>query len=152
MKLPYECPAEIWLQVMTLLCTRDLIFLSRTCKHLHAMAEEVRKRRQDIQLLLSMFVGDIEGFRRLMQKTGAIIVGETATAFFTGASRGELRCLDLVLNNVDLESCANSWFSFLKGETIDCPRRIPTWSPVDQKVCSLRDRSPQIMKMLRLIH
>jgi hypothetical protein len=108
------------------------------------MAEDVRKRRKDIQLLLSMFVGNIEGFRRLMQKTGAIIVGETATAFFTGASRGELRCLELVLNNVDLESCANAWFSFLKGETIVPPRRIPTWSPVDQKVCSLRDRSPQI--------
>ena len=44
------------------------------------MEEDFRKGRQDIQLLLSTFVDDIDGFRRLMQKTGGLIVGEIATA------------------------------------------------------------------------
>jgi hypothetical protein len=47
-----------------------------------------------------------------------ILVGETATAFFTGASRGEVHNVDLVLYNANVESCANSRFSFLEGETI----------------------------------
>jgi hypothetical protein len=38
------------------------------------MAEHVRRKRQDIQQLLSTFVEDVEGFRRLMQKTGGILV------------------------------------------------------------------------------
>src|ERR1700722_15338137 len=49
--------------------------------------------------------------------TLGILVGEIATAFFTD--------IDLVLYNVNLESYANSWFSFLKGETITPARRFP---------------------------
>ena len=71
-----------------------------------------------MQQFLSTFVKDVDGFRRLMRRTGGILVGETATAFFTGASRGEEQNVDLVLYNTNLESCANSWFSFLEGETI----------------------------------
>jgi hypothetical protein len=55
------------------------------------MGEDVRKGRPDIQLLL---------FRRLMQETGGIIVGEIATAFFTGATPAGLY-LDLVLCNCE---------------------------------------------------
>jgi hypothetical protein len=82
------------------------------------MAEHVRRKRQDIQQFLSTFVQDVEGFRPLMRKTGGILVGEIATAFFTGTTRGEVNSLDLVLYNVNLESCTNSWFSFLKGKTM----------------------------------
>ena len=34
-----------------------------------------------------------------MRRTGGILVGETATAFFTGASRAEEQNVDLVLYN-----------------------------------------------------
>jgi hypothetical protein len=136
MLLPYACPAEIWVQVITFLCTRDVVVLSHSCKYLYTMAELVRRKRQDIQLLLSTFVEDVEGFRRLMRKTGSILVGQIATAFFTGTTRGEVNSLDLVLYNVNLESCAKSWFSFLKGETMAPARRLPVRTYVDQKVCS----------------
>jgi hypothetical protein len=99
---------------MTFLCTRDVILSSHTCKCLYIIAERVRKRRQNIQQLLSTFVEDVEGFRRLTRKTGGILVGEIATVFFTGTTRTEVNSLDLVLHNANLESCANSWFSFLK--------------------------------------
>ena len=79
---------------------------------------------------------DVDGFRRLMRRTGGILVGETATAFFTGSSRGEVHNVDLVLYNANVESCANSWFSFLKGETITPGGRFPAYSFLDQKVCS----------------
>jgi len=71
-----------------------------------------------------------------MKKTGAIIIGESAAAFFTGAIREEIYSLDLVLYNVSLESCANSWFSFLKEETIGPLGKFPVCSFVDEKVCS----------------
>jgi len=136
MKLPYACPAEIWLQVIILLCTRDVIILSQCCKYLHGVAEHVRKRRQDVHQLLSTLVDDIDGFRRLMHKTGGILVREIATAVFTGATREDLNSLNLVLCDANLESCANTWFSFLKGETIAPRGRIPACSRMDQKVCS----------------
>jgi hypothetical protein len=136
MKLPYACPVEIWLQVITFLCTRDVIILSQSCKYLHGVAEHVRKRRQDVDQLLPTFVDDVDGFRRLMQKTGGILVGEIATAVFTGVTREDLNSLDLVLCDANLDSCANTWFSFLKGETIAPRGRLPACSRVDQKVCS----------------
>src|SRR5467141_3930714 len=136
MMLPYTCPVEIWLEVIAFLCTRDIILLSHTCKYLYSVAEEIRKRRQNIQQFLSTFVKDVDGFRRLMRRTGGILVGETATAFFTGSSRGEVHNVDLVLYNANVESCANSWFSFLKGETITPGGRFPAYSFLDQKVCS----------------
>jgi hypothetical protein len=71
-----------------------------------------------------------------MRRTGGILVGETATAFFTGASQGEVHNVDLVLYNADVESCANSWFSFMEGETITPGGRFPAYSFLDQKVCS----------------
>ena len=92
------------------------------------MEEDVRKGRQDIQLLLSTFVDDIDGFRRLMQKTGGLIVGEIATATPAGLY------LDLVLCNANLDSCAKTWVSLLKGETIAPPPKFPSYSHVVQKV------------------
>jgi hypothetical protein len=86
MLLPHDCPAEIWEHVITFMCTRYIVLLSHTCKCLHIIAERVRKRRQNIQQLLSTFVEDVEGFRRLMRKTGGILVGEIATVFFTGTT------------------------------------------------------------------
>ena len=99
------------------------------------MVEDARRKRQDIQQVLSTFVEDVDGFRRLMRKTGGILVGEVATAFFTGTTR-EMYSVDLVLHNVNLESCAKSWFSFLKGKTKAPGRLFPAWTSVDQKVCS----------------
>ena len=43
----------------------------------------------------------------------------------------------LIRTHVDLESCANSWFSFLKGETIASGGRFARYS-LNQKVCSWR--------------
>ena len=63
------------------------------------------RERKNIQQFLSMFVNDVNGFRRLMQKTGAIIIGESAAAFFTGAIQEEMYSLDLAVYNVSLESC-----------------------------------------------
>jgi hypothetical protein len=119
---------DIWLQVLiTFLCTRDVILLSHTCKHLHTIAEDVRQKRQDIHRLLSNFIDDVDGFRRLMKKMGGInIVGDMTSVFFTGATLGEVSSLDLVLYNVDLESCASSWFSLLRGETITVGTNIST--------------------------
>ena len=75
--LPYYACNDIWLQVLTFLCTRDVIqLLSHTCKRFYAIAEGVRRKRQDIYRLLSKFVNDVDGFRRLMKKTGGIIVGD----------------------------------------------------------------------------
>ena len=99
---------------------RCYILLSHTCKRFYAIAEGVRRKRQDIYRLLSKFVNDVDGFRRLMKKTGGIIVGDMASAFFTSATLQEVSSLDLVLYNVDLETCVSSWFSFLEGETNFC--------------------------------
>jgi hypothetical protein len=71
-----------------------------------------------------------------MRKTGSILVGEIVTAFFTGIIRGEVNSLDLFLYDMNPESCANSWFSFLKGTTMAPARRLPVRTYVDQKVCS----------------
>jgi len=68
-------------------------------------------------------------------KVGGIIVGDMALAFFTGANLGEVSSLNVVLYDVDLESCANSWFSFLKGETIASGGRFARYS-LNQKVYS----------------
>ena len=68
-----------------------------------------------------MFINDVDGFRRLMQKTGAIIIGESAEAQF------KKRYTVLI--------CANSWFSFLKGETIGPAGKFPVCSLVDERVC-----------------
>jgi hypothetical protein len=134
MRLPYACPVEIWLQVTTFLCTRDVILLSHL--QISICYGGTRKKRQDIQQFLSTFVENSDGFRRLMQKTGGIIVGEMATAFFTGMARREVHSLDLVLYNTNVGSCANAWLSFLKGKVIVPGKGIPTCTSVDQKVCS----------------
>jgi hypothetical protein len=136
MLFPHDCPAEIWEHVMTFLCTRDIVLSLHTCKCLYTIAERVRKRRQNVQQLLSKFVEDVEGFRQLMRKTGGILVGEIATVFFTGTTRTEVNGLDVVLHNANLEYCANSWFSFLKGKTTTRARRYSGFTYVDQKVCT----------------
>jgi hypothetical protein len=52
------------------------------------------------------------------------------------AIQEKIHSLDLVLCNMNLGSCADSWFSFLKGETIDLPGNLPVCSYVREKVCS----------------
>ena len=98
------------------------------------MAEEVRRQRQDIRRVLSTFVKEVDEFHQLMRKTGGILVGEMATTFFTGAIR-KVHNLDLVLLDVNLESCAKSWFSLLKGDMVPV-RRFSGCTSVDQKVGS----------------
>jgi hypothetical protein len=77
-------PSELVLLVITFLNTRDVVLLGGTCRVLHGIAEQERAKRQDIDRLLSKYVQDTQGFRRLMRETGAIIVGDVARAFFTG--------------------------------------------------------------------
>ena len=140
-------------QVIAFLCTRDVVLLSHTCKHLHSIADDVRGRRQNVQRLLSIFVNDVDGFLRLMRNTGAIIIGESAAAFFTSAVQEEIYSLDLPLYNVNLKSCTESWFSFLKGEMI-CPTgRFPLCSFVDERLCSCRRYDDYLDMMIwRLIY
>ena len=111
------CPVEIWLEIFSYLCTRDLINLSHCCKHLYDIAEDVRSQRQDINRLLANFVKDVNGFRLTMKRTGAIIVGQFATSFFTGEAPTNTYCnsLDLALPNTGPCEC---WFSLLKGDIV----------------------------------
>ena len=83
--LPTELPVEIWLLILRSLSTRDLVFLSLTCKLLKAIAENERMRRQDIDRLFSKVVNNVDRFRHLMRTTGSLIIGDFATTFFTGA-------------------------------------------------------------------
>ena len=111
------CPVEIWLEILSYLCTRDPIILSHCCKRLYNMAEDVRSQRQDINGLLANFVKDVNGFRLSMKRTGAIIVGQFATSFFTGEAPTNTYCnsLDLALPNTGPCEC---WFSLLKGDIV----------------------------------
>jgi hypothetical protein len=73
--LPTELPVEIWLLILRSLSTRDLVFLSLTCKLLN---ENERMRRQDIDRLLSKVVNNVYRFRHLMRTTGSLIIGDFA--------------------------------------------------------------------------
>ena len=46
--------------------------LSFTCRDLYGVAEEERKGRQHMDKLLSIFVNDVDGFRRSMRRTGSV--------------------------------------------------------------------------------
>ena len=114
--LPTELPVEIWLLILRSLSTRDLVFLSLTCKLLKAIAENERMRRQDINRLFSKVVNNVDRFRHLMRTTGSLIIGDFATTFFTGAE--VLDTVEIFFDNVHLEFCLKSWFSFLREESL----------------------------------
>lgn len=104
-------PAELVLLVITYLSTRDVVVLGLTCRQFHDMAEEERAKRQDISKLLSRYVDDTHGFRRLMRITGGIIVGDTARAFFTGEEPPKE--LELLFFKVDIFYCLHLWIVFI---------------------------------------
>src|SRR6266404_4844882 len=135
--LPLACPVEIWLEIMAFMCTRDIIILSRTCKDLYAIGEMERKKRQDIKRQLLPFVDDVDGFRRLMHKTGGILVGDFAAAFFIGPMLGKVDSLEMVFHNVRVQCCLRSWFSFLRRESMVSPVGLSTTSFMHDKVCFL---------------
>jgi|HubBroStandDraft_1064217.scaffolds.fasta_scaffold14913_3 hypothetical protein len=113
--LTNTCPVEIWLHIFSYLYTRDLVILSHCCKRLYDIAEDIRKQRQDLHLLLATFVTctDVDRFRLLMMHTDAVIVGNIATSFFAGEVPGNVY-LDVVLSSTDTVSY-ESWFSLLQG-------------------------------------
>ena len=114
-------PAELQLLVIAFLPTRDIVVLGHTCRHLRAIAEDERAKRQDINRLLSRYVDHPEDFRRLMRDTEAIIVGEFAKAFFTGEDPPkELELLFPLEEIVDIEECEMSWTSFF-GHSLSQP-------------------------------
>jgi len=111
-------PVELQLLVMTFLPTRDVVVLGLTCRSLHTIAEDERKKRQDISKLLKRYVENPEHFRRLMRDTGAIIVGDVARAFFTGDDRPkELKLLFNSHSDEALRRAVQSWTAFF-GEVV----------------------------------
>jgi hypothetical protein len=66
-------PVEIWLQIFSYLCTRDIVILSRCCRHLRHIAEDIRTQRQDINKLLADFVKDVVGSRAMIACFGSSI-------------------------------------------------------------------------------
>jgi hypothetical protein len=103
-------PAELQLMMITLLPTRDIVVLGHTCRHLRAIAEDERAKRQDINRLLKRYVDDTDGFRRLMRDTGGIIVGEFAKAFFTGEDMPKtMELLFAPQESQDIDHSQNLW-------------------------------------------
>jgi hypothetical protein len=60
--------------------------------------------------------------------------------------------LDLALYNVSLESCTESWFSFLKGEMIGPAGKFPLCSFVDGRVCSCRRYDDYLDMIISRLH
>ena len=123
---------------------------SRACRHLRHIAEDIRTQRQDINRLLADFVKDVNGFRLFMKRTGAIIVGDFATCFFTGEAPTNIyrNSLDLALPNMNTGSC-ESWISLLKGDIVasgnGCSNNF-----IDARVCH-RQRKHIITEITLLI-
>jgi F-box-like len=111
-------PIDICLAIFSFISTKDLFPLSLTCKQLHDIAEYERKRRQNIDNLLSIFVHDVDAFRLQMRKTGGIIIGNFASVFFTECHpRKEIgNAIQLFFHNFDFEYCLKSWLAFMIGE------------------------------------
>lgn len=59
--------------------------LSLSDRYFYAVAEIERRKRGNINKLLSVFVNDVDSFRLLMQETGGVLVGqlELAETFFS---------------------------------------------------------------------
>jgi hypothetical protein len=109
-------PVELLLLVITFLPTRDIVVLGHTCRHLRAIAEDERAKRQDIDRLLSRYVDHPEQLRRLMRDTGGFIIGEFARAFFTGDDPPKR--LDLLFppqDSLDIKHGVLSWTSFFRN-------------------------------------
>jgi hypothetical protein len=104
-------PVELQLLVIASLPTRDIVVLGHTCRHLRAIAEDERAKRQDINRLLSRYVDHPENFRRLMRDTGGIIVGDFAKAFFTGEDTP--KGLELLFFKEDIFYCLKLWIVFI---------------------------------------
>ena len=81
-----------------------------------------------------------------MMHTGAVIVGNIATSFFTGEVPAKAYCnsLDVVLSNTDTISY-ECWFSLLKGDFI-ASGSGRSGIVLDIKVCSLFEASSAIAK------
>ena len=143
-------PVEIWMQIFSYLYTRDIVILSHCCRHFCYIAEDIRAQRQDINRLLADFVKDVEGFRLLMKQTGAIIVGDFATCFFTREEPPKIfrNSLDLVLPDMNTVT-RESWISLLKGDIVasgnECSNNF-----IDARVCH-RQRKHIITEITRLI-
>ena len=109
-------PVELQLLVMTFLPTRDVVVLGLTCRSLHTIAEDERKKRQDISKLLKRYVENPEHFRRLMRDTGGIIVGDVARAFFTGDDPPKrLEMLFPPQDSQEIKHGVLSWTSFFRN-------------------------------------
>ena len=80
---PTNFPPEIWLLVLELLCTEDVLASSLTTRYMYSVAEYERKKRQhQMDKHLSKFVYDVDTFRLLMRETGSVLVGDVASTLF----------------------------------------------------------------------
>ena len=112
-------PVELLLIIISYLNTADVVVLGQTCRHLHAIAENERNKRQDIDRLLSRYVDNPEHFRHLMRDTGAIIVGDFARAFFTGEDTPVI--LELLFRpqeRTGIDNRLKPWASFISNSGI----------------------------------
>jgi hypothetical protein len=106
-------PPEILLIISFFLCTRDVVLLSHTSRLLYQVCKSVLSRRQDIDSRLKPFVPDPREFRHLMQYTQAAIVGDFATAFFTGAPVPSRLDIALVDSARSVGTRQYAWLTFL---------------------------------------
>ena len=129
--VPKVFPIDIWF-------TRDIIKLSLSCRYVYAVAEDERKKRWNINKLLSVFVNDVDTFRLLMHETGGVLVGQLAENFFT-RPLSETRTgnkVELFSPEMNFVSTLRSWFCFLIGESGVLGQTLYMTSYEDERVCS----------------
>jgi hypothetical protein len=117
--VPKVFPIDIWFLLFDLLFTRDIITLSLSCRYVYAVAEDERKKRWNINKLLSVFVNDVDTFQLLMHETGGVLVGQLAENLFT-RPLSETRTgnkVELFSPEMNFVSTLRSWFCFLIGES-----------------------------------
>jgi hypothetical protein len=106
-------PLEILIIISSFLFTRDVVLLSHTSRFLYPVCKSVLSRRQDIDSRLKPFVPDPREFRHLMQYTQAAIVGDFATAFFTGTPVPSRLDIALVDSTRSVGTRQYTWLTFL---------------------------------------
>jgi hypothetical protein len=135
----FVCPVEVLMLILVLLSTRELIPISLTCKFLCDVTKDERKRRQNINRLLSMVVNDVDSFRHIMHATGSILVGDFAKNFFTEAIPVKKlgKELEIFSSEMDFEPCLKSWFAFFEKDSKFSDQTLNMKSDEGENVCSL---------------
>jgi hypothetical protein len=89
------------------------VFLPR-----YTIAKDEKRKRKDIDKVLSNFINNVYSCRSLMRKTEGYVAGDLAKAFFTSPMDETLllRNIDIIFCGVNRWMCLRSWFLFLRQE------------------------------------